>query len=249
MILECNQLQVEIEQLQAEICGHHVYGKILNLEWLCKFLEGHVFAVWDFMSLLKAIQKKVTFQELPWRPSSFDKRLVRIVNEIVLDEESDLVEGVGPIDHFTLYLDGMVDVGANVNKIMHACLTNDLSELSIAERSFVSFHFELAKNGSLESLVGAFFFARENLIPGMFHSFLSSLADSLHENNSSMTKRIHLYFNRHIEIDGNKHGDLSRTVMKMVCGDDLNKTHAALVAARTSLQLRKALWDDISSRI
>lgn len=248
MGLELTQIESEIKQLQADIVNHQVFQKIKTLDGLCKFLEGHVYAVWDFMSLLKAIQKNVTYPFIPWRPSSFDKNLVRIINEIVLEEESDLIEGIGPIDHFTLYLDGMVDVGANVNKILHACLANDLSELSSAENRFVSFHFDLAKQGNLESQVGAFFFARESLIPSMFTAFLENLTASLREENFMITRRTLLYFKRHIEIDGGKHRDLSKKVMEIVCGGDSTKQLAALVAARDSLLHRKELWDDISSR-
>ncbi|MFN5736466.1 MAG: DUF3050 domain-containing protein, partial [Flavobacteriales bacterium] len=51
--MDLHQLKSRIEPLRKELLAHPVYSEIASLEDLCAFTEEHVFAVWDFMSLLK----------------------------------------------------------------------------------------------------------------------------------------------------------------------------------------------------
>ena len=50
-------------------------------------MESHVFAVWDFMSLLKSLQALLTCTK--WKPN-MDSKSARLINQIIVDEESDL---------------------------------------------------------------------------------------------------------------------------------------------------------------
>jgi len=68
-------------------------------------MEHHIYAVWDFMSLLKALQAAVAPAQSPWMPSSRPE-LRRFINEIVLGEECDEYNVAGMrrfISHFELY--------------------------------------------------------------------------------------------------------------------------------------------------
>jgi len=79
-------------------------------------MEHHVFAVWDFQSLLKAMQQRLTCTSIPWVPTA-DAEARRIVNEIVLDEESDELPDGGYASHFELYLQSMQQAGADTAPI------------------------------------------------------------------------------------------------------------------------------------
>ena len=74
------------------------------LDLIRVFMFHHVWAVWDYFQLLKRLQLELTCVQLPWRPRA-DAQLRRFVNEIVLEEETDLMEdGVSYGSHLELYL-------------------------------------------------------------------------------------------------------------------------------------------------
>src|SRR2546425_11084063 len=86
--------------------------EIDRLDSLRLFMEHHAFAVWDFMSLLKALQRRLCCVEVPWLPA-VDPLGSRLVNEIVLAEESDDDGRGGFASHFDLYHRAMTRCGAN----------------------------------------------------------------------------------------------------------------------------------------
>ena len=78
-------LNQKIEPLREQIIQHALYQEINNLSDLKIFMKYHVFAVWDFMSLLKSLQINLTCVETPWLPvGNADTRF--LINEIVVGE-------------------------------------------------------------------------------------------------------------------------------------------------------------------
>lgn len=59
-------INASIETQKQQLLNHSLYKRIKTLEDLHSFLENHVYAVWDFMSLLKALQNKLTCTTTPW---------------------------------------------------------------------------------------------------------------------------------------------------------------------------------------
>lgn len=77
-----DRLKVTIEPLRQEIINHQVYSAIKNIDDIKLFMKYHVFAVWDFMSLLKSLQNNLTCTSIPWVPvGSAETRY--LINEIL----------------------------------------------------------------------------------------------------------------------------------------------------------------------
>ena len=110
------KIKKAIEPLRQQIINHKVYSVINDKDDLKVFMQYHVFAVWDFMSLLKSLQNNLTCTSVPWFPKgSADTRY--LINEIVVGEESDVDSFGKRKSHFELYLDAMSQCGADTAQI------------------------------------------------------------------------------------------------------------------------------------
>ena len=110
-VSQLDALKERLEPLYSRLGDHRLYRSFRSMEDVRRFMETHVFAVWDFMSLLKTLQAGLTSVTVPWLPVA-DSATCRLVNEIVLGEESDLLEGQAA-SHFEIYLNAMHACGAS----------------------------------------------------------------------------------------------------------------------------------------
>lgn len=204
-------------------------------------MEHHVFAVWDFMSLLKGLQRALSCVDVPWKPvPHIPKELTRFINEIVLGEESDIdIEG-NTCDHFSLYLRAMSEVGADVSKIEAFLNSGDFSIIPTGAKEFVSFNIQLAESGEIHKIASAFFYGREKLIPEMFDKILQGLK----QHNQECPSLIY-YLERHIQLDGDEHSHLAQKCLEILCQDDEKKWQEAYEIGAQSLDLRCQLWDHV----
>lgn len=239
----------ELKGLHNSVAEHSMYNKILTISDLKIMMESHIFAVWDFMSLLKRLQRELTCVELPWKPSPYPKKLVRLINEIVLGEESDLDQNGEAIDHFSLYINSMNEIGANPSGLLKFIDDQDFSKLKSAQRDFVKFNLNLAANGLIHEVAAAFFFGREKVIPDMFTSILNDLEKNINSEDQSLFPNLKYYLKRHIELDGGEHSHLAHDCLAALCGNDSVKWEEARLAGVKSLQLRSALWDEVESNL
>ena len=245
-------IEARIAPLRERLAAHPLYRSIQTEAQLRTFMEAHVFAVWDFMSLLKALQANLTCVTTPWQPTRLPESR-RFINEIVLGEESDLFEGRA-VSHFELYLEAMQRAGASTTGIHN--LVSDLDATPVMEaiegaqiaegpRTFLKATFSLIETGKLHALAAAFTFGREDLIPDMFRA----LVRDLNERNSGSLDTFIWYLERHIEVDGEDHGPLSLRMVSDICGVDPTKWDEAASAAEEALGARIGLWDAIYSEI
>lgn len=220
-----------------------------TIEAVCTFMEHHVYAVWDFMCLLKSLQQKVTCCTHPWLPVG-DPSTRRLVNEICLDEESDELDDGRCLSHFELYLNAMLEAGANtqvVESFLTQLRTGDTVEHALhtaqvpsSSRDFVMDTIAAIEKEEAHALAAAFTIGREIAIPRMFSTIVNNLSREV-----TGLDTLKMYLNRHIELDGDKHGPLGIQMIANLCGNNEKKWHEATEAAIKALQSRIALWDGI----
>ncbi|MFK2824470.1 DUF3050 domain-containing protein [Bacillus sp. B190/17] len=243
----------KLETIRDELLTHPLYREVNTPDRVKVLMKHHVFAVWDFMSLLKRLQQSVTSISVPWMAYDIPS-YTRFINEIVLAEESDEDGKGGYISHFQLYVDAMEECGADTAPI-HAFLQalkdgmdhEDALKQEIVPPSaaqFTAFNLDLSLKGKVHEVASAFFYGREGLIPDMFQLLVDAL-----QNEGSSNERLDYYLKRHIELDEDEHGPLAERLLHDLCGDDAEKKEDALKVAELSLQMRKHLWDGVLTEI
>lgn len=241
--------QARFEEVRQRLLAHPIYDEVTSLERVRVFMEHHVFAVWDFMSLLKRLQQVVTCVHVPWMPPPH-REMARFVNEIVLGEESDEDGRGGHASHFELYLEAMSECGANAEPMhLYLHLLNTAEDavpalkavpIPPAVRDFVSWNLELARHGAPHCVAAAFFYGREDVIPEMFTHLARKLQGQGHE-----VDRLVYYMRRHIELDQDEHGPLAEKLLAELCANQPERWNEAAETACQALESRIALWDAV----
>ena len=236
-----------IKDLTTQLHTHPLYGAVQTPAALRIFAEHHVFAVWDFMSLLKSLQCALTCVTVPWTPPP-SGRTARLINEIVLGEESDHLPAGGYGSHFELYRGAMQEIGASTASI-DECLRllskgHGLGD-ALAQSSapppvvpFVQTTFAIIAEGRTHAIAAAFALGREDLVPAMFMRVAaeSHLLRGTHP-------QFFYYLDRHIELDGDSHGPLAHEMLQVLCAGIAERHAEAADAVTRALRARLALWD------
>ncbi len=240
-----------LQPLRQRLIDHRVFHAIGSLEDVRVFMESHVFAVWDFMSLLKALQRHLTCVNVPWLPTG-EATSCRLINEIVLGEESDEFDKSEYGSHFEFYRQAMVQCGASTVPIdrfvdllrqdqnIEQALTR--AEVPAAARDFVRATWAVLATESPHRIAAAFTFGREDLIPGMFRSLIADLGGRWPEQLSIFRH----YLERHVHLDEEQHSPMAVRMLQSLCQDDAGKWREVEETAKFSLRARLALWDGVN---
>jgi hypothetical protein len=234
---------------------HSLYKKVKTIEDLNCFLENHVYAVWDFMSLLKALQSKLTCTTTPWFATK-NPETRYLINEIVLAEESDLTIDGRRQSHYEMYIEAMESCGANTTEISaflseveslhNIFVAIKKSNLHPNIKAFLDFTFRVIEEGKSHEIAAAFTFGREDLIPSMFTEILRNFQANFPD--TDLSKLIY-YFERHIELDADEHGPMAMKMITELCGTDAKKWEEVQTISALALEKRIGLWDAIEENI
>jgi hypothetical protein len=245
------KLREVIDHARQEVITHPIYNRLKTLSDVNVFNEHHVFAVWDFMSLLKSLQQNLTCVDVPWVPrGSTESR--RLINDIVLVEESDEL-GSGYTSHFELYVAGMDKSGAetkHVNDFLDRLRAGESVRDALVSASvpapsaaFTNATFDFIENAPIHCQAAAFAFGREDLIPEMFDQVVK-----VDDQGGKLSVFID-YLARHIEVDGEQHTPMAMAMLADLCGDDATKWDECAETVVAALKARVALWDGIAAAL
>jgi len=238
-----------LDQKKAELSSHPIFSEIHSLSVLQRFMESHVFAVWDFMSLTKRMQQELTCVQLPWLPPS-DPRAARLINEIVLGEESDDRPIQGHCSHFELYLDAMREVGASTFTVerflalQRQGVSYDVAlrsvEVDPAVAQFVRQTLRTALHAPAHSVAAAFLHGRESVIPQMFQRILDDWGIGMDQ-----APTFRYYLQRHIEVDSEDHGPAAQQLLARLVDGDPKREEDVYASGLAAVESRIALWDGL----
>ena len=248
-------IEGKIKSLRDKLLNHRLYSNIERIEDLQIFTENHIYAVWDFMSLLKALQIKLTCTKTPWVPNN-NSQTAYLINEIVLAEETDVNQLGERKSHYELYIEAMIDIGAkiefptkNINEIAsskNVFASIDNLELHKNIKEFLRFTFSVIEEGKPHKIAAIFTFGRENLIPNMFNEILREFEKNIKDKDIS---KLIYYFERHIELDEDEHGPMALEMVSMLAENDQKKWDEIEKISIEALEKRILLWDAINDQL
>ncbi|EXJ16206.1 DUF3050 domain-containing protein [Imhoffiella purpurea] len=245
-----------LRPLQDQLANHEIYGAIGTLEDLRVFMKHHVFSVWDFMSLIKYLQRSIAPVQVPWMPTS-DPSLRYFINQLVLEEESDAIpiagEGTRFASHFEFYCRAMQEVGADADmpqRFLTLVAEQGIDKalysdpVPLPARYFSETTFCFIREDKPHMVAAALALGRENLIPSMFRRLLERMGIG-----PEQAPAFHAYLERHIHLDQDFHGPLSMRLLETLCGDDPKRIEEAETAAEEALCARIRFWDGVLEAI
>ncbi|MEB0042874.1 MULTISPECIES: DUF3050 domain-containing protein [unclassified Pseudomonas] len=236
-----------LERKKVELGSHPIFSEIDSLAVLRRFMETHVFAVWDFMSLTKRLQQELTCIHLPWLPPK-DAKAARLINEIVLGEESDNALAHGHYSHFELYLDAMREVGASTQQVERfielqkrgVSYETALHSVNAGQAAcgFVKQTLDTALHEPVHRVAAAFLHGRESVIPLMFQRILDDW-----DITAEQAPTFRYYLKRHIEVDAEDHGPAAEALLASLVNGDEQRQREVYESAIAAVESRIVFWD------
>ena len=254
-LLKNNILRIldETQSERSQLKNHKLYNSIKTEKHLHIFMENHVFAVWDFMSILKTLQSDLTCVTVPWIPKA-NGNLSRLINEIVLAEESDVDRYGQHLSHFEMYYQAMKEAGASTTSIDNFLTQLKISDVFTALKSskaqqaaidFVTNTFKVLESAPPHIAATMFTLGREEIIPDMFRKIVGEI----NKTSNGKLKSLIYYLDRHIGLDEDEHTPASLKMIKELCNEDESKWEQTVKCGKSVMQSRITFWDGILNQI
>ncbi len=209
-------------------------------EELCRFMEIHVYVVWDFMCLLHNL-KRLSYAGSSgylWQPPnmmSYDS--MRLLNEIILGEETDVLPDGSHSSHLDLYLNAMREVGANTIPFETFLKSKNFNDIPEPAKSFVRTTFSFIHTNKIHVLASAFTYGRELIIPDLFIELLNKL--------NVEAPLFRYYLDRHISLDREEHGPKALKLLDELVNNDPIKRKEVEETRVEAIKARDKLWREL----
>ncbi len=230
---------------------HKLYERVSDENALRTFVEHHVICVWSYSFLLRNIYQELVSVIHPLN-SQGQKEAIRLISEIILDEEVEEQHDGSLMSHMEVYMEAMQDLGADLGPIVTFFDMQDAgadwqdaleaAEFSPAITEYARCIGSFFKR-PLHERAAILFYEGEPYIPDQFLSKLGLLS-SKHR-----THRLLDYFERHIE--GLKRPGFSAAgrLVEIFCGDSDAFNEAAEKAAECAMKARIEFWNQVGLEI
>lgn len=253
-----NPLTRELEPLVNTINHHPLYQQLQNLQHLQFFMQEHVFAVWDFVCLLKELYRRLIVTKAPWTPPS-DPVSARLISQILLEEESDLDHsGQHYLSHYEIYLQAMQKIGANTDAIKQ--FVSELSQgiqpdialshipILPTTKQFVLTTFSFFSKTDHE-IASAFVYGREGITSPLFSAIVNEISQQLTHQEQQQCDILFYYLKRHIDLDSNEHFPKATQMLGRLIADKPVRWQQAKTAATLALQSRISLLNGMAETL
>jgi len=239
-----------IDRAQWKLRQHPLTSRqsINCVEDLQIFMSSHVYAVWDFMCLVKQLQQHLAPSGSPWMPT-YSASSRRWINEIVLGEESDITIDGDHASHFESYIVAMEEIGIDTawikswpDYVRNVGWETAIQNPQVPEpaKFFMTETKKFVDSDKPWIICAALALGREDLLPEQFQSVLNQL-----EAANIPSEKFNWYLARHVEIDGNEHGPAARRLLEELCDGYIDREQEATEAALTAIRAREKYWDMI----
>jgi hypothetical protein len=243
MPIGMNDLERQLVPLQQRMASHPLIGHLTTLLAVRCFMAHHVFAVWDFVCLLKTLYARIGCVGVPWFPPK-NAESVYFLSTILLDEESDqLPHQAQRLCHFDLYVQAMIGCGANTGPMqqfllqlgqgqsIHQALQS--TDIPVAARQFVQSTWTFFDQPT-PALAAAFVLGREAMVPPLFAPLLQQIQNHCIPHCDLFCT----YLSRHITMDSREHYPQAVKMLESLCGDSAEDWQLAGQAAEQALRQR-----------
>jgi hypothetical protein len=245
-----------ITPLLKVLATHKVFCSINSIAHARVYLQHQVFAVWDFMCLLKSLYRKLSTKDIWYPPTSSIS--VHLIGSIMLEEESDINEQGDRESHFETFVRAMEELDTDTSQIRgFIAWIKEEQSIEIAfeqidvNPSIKKFVLSNAEVLNLESheVLSAFVFGRELITSIMFTNLMKALQHHMNYMDQSHLCTLISYLNRHISLDADEHFPKALKALIELIGDDLAKLDQTIDVAKKVLGIRIDFLDGIHKDI